>query len=273
MTTTNHSTLNKKSFFSQAMPQKSDQQAEKNISANEISPPEKKFAAKNEIPSDPALVVPSAEEISFAEKIPCRKCGVKLFWESIYLDGELRCCRCEPIPSDEFVGRLVCLHDDGTWQVKNPRESRRAGEGRHDDQRQGPAAANCTTLADGVGDWGEGRRGESYVDAADLSGDDVVRIELPADYRGPADLDDDPTSVFVRYVTADGRGGWARRGWNNPRSPEFNPRLCLVASVGEERAEREFDAMDREIRREWGWDERPGKEAAPLTPAAIGGGE
>jgi hypothetical protein len=187
----------------------------------------------------------STEEISFAEKIPCRNCGVKLFWESIYSDGELRCCRCEPIPSDEFIGRLVCLHDDGTWGVKNPRESRRAGEGRQDDLQQGPAAANCTTLADDAGDWGEGQRGESYVDAAGIGGDAANGLA--------SDLDEDPTSVFVRYVTVDGRGGWARRGWDNPRSLQFNPRLCLVVSVGEERAEREFDAMDRQIRREWGW--------------------
>lgn len=320
----------------------SRESAQKNISASEKTAEEKNISESGD------RDVQSAQNL-LVEKKPCEKCRGEIFWESIYLDGELRCVKCIPPPSADFVARSTACgyraaatkptlvvhckrspHDvyigrpskwgnpfkkepgqDAiakyeAWIMQQPHLMAALPELRgkvlgcwcspnpcHGDVLA--RLADGTTLADDAGDWGKGSGvrpgfaagrsgrvdgpGESnHVEgdsrrpaesgAALLVADQVgdtdpgcgdpdcvecrqLRAER-ADRLAERDLDaaDDPTSVFVRFATVDGGGGWARRGWNKPSAREFNQRLCVVAAVGADEAERIFDEMDRQVRKE-----------------------
>jgi hypothetical protein len=60
---------------------------------------------------------------------------------------------------------------------------------------------------------------------------------------------------MIRVVTkpwsirlADGRQAYARRGWDNPRSPWFSQRLCMAAALGVDRADWLLDRVQGELR-------------------------
>lgn len=183
--------------------------AEKNkfpSSSPEFTP---KKTISQEISSPAANSAFRYSEISLLEKIPCKICGGKFFWETIYLDGELRCIACEPPPSRELVGWIVGRNSDGSWQDRKPHG---AGAHREAPQRR-EDAPDCPTLAEsaaGGEDGGEGR-GEA----------------LATDPDRPAT---DP-DLFVHLTLADGRQAYARRGWDNPRSPWFSQRLCMAVGL------------------------------------------
>lgn len=169
-----------------------------------------------------------------AAKIPCRTCGAKTFWESVYLDGELRCTRCEPIPNRELVGWLAFLLDDGTWQQRAPIAPRR--------RESDGAAPSGPTLADAAGGDAEGP-GEV---AGEVAGH--LASGLATDGGSRESLDPD---LFVDVTLADGRRAYARRGWDNPRSPWFSQRLCMAAAAGWDAADRLLDDLQADLRQEF----------------------
>lgn len=157
-------------------------------------------------------------EISLLEKIPCKICGGKFFWETIYLDGELRCFTCEPPPGRELVGWIVGRNSDGSWQDRAPHGTGIKPRVPQASQENAAAAPDCPTLAEsaaGGDDGGEGRGEALVIDPAGV------------DDRRPAT---DP-DLFVTLTLADGRQAYARRGWNNPRSPWFSQRLCMAVGL------------------------------------------
>lgn len=55
--------------------------------------------------SEPRKKIAPAEPPKSVEQPACKICGGLNFWESIYLDGTLRCETCEPAPTPDMVGR------------------------------------------------------------------------------------------------------------------------------------------------------------------------
>ncbi len=123
--------------------------------------------------------------------------------------------------------------------------------------------ADSPTLADRVRDGGEepGEAGGDPTSLADCRCDlcESLRAERanfdPALHEDPDDL----TSVFVEFKTIDGRRGWARRGWNNPKAREYNPRLCTIAAIGVAEADRVLEDLQDEW---WRQIEKSEKEKA-----------
>ena len=60
----------------------------------------------------------------------------------------------------------------------------------------------------------------------------------------------DPADRFVNYVTADGQTGMALRGWNDPRSANYNQRLCMSVCIGAKRYKQLLDEWQDELREE-----------------------
>lgn len=79
----------------------------------------------------------------------CEICGGENFWESIYLDGELRCERCEPAPAD-MVGRWVGPAAELLQQTKQ-------GEDRGDGELCEPGTDSADYFVEYV--TADGRRG------------------------------------------------------------------------------------------------------------------
>lgn len=182
-------------------------------------------------------------ESVLAAAIPCPACQCSLFWESIYFDGVLRCMKCDPLPglpSFTFWGRKVARHtsvdvnsngttDPGVVELVEWEQRIIDGKGPQELARERAAwirAKSIPTLpALGDGDCG----GEG----ADSNGDPGCQ---------------DNYDRFVEFRTVDGRRGWALRGWDNPRSPNFNLRLVQAAGIGWEAADRILDDAQAELR-------------------------
>lgn len=53
----------------------------------------------------------------------------------------------------------------------------------------------------------------------------------------------DPADRFIEFISADGRTGLALRGFDNPRSSNFSPRICSYVDIGCARYERLIDSL------------------------------
>jgi hypothetical protein len=68
-----------------------------------------------EIVDEKVSLQPVRQSESELEKIsPCSVCGFPILWLSVYRDGVLRCCECEPPPSRALVARKVLVTPDGS---------------------------------------------------------------------------------------------------------------------------------------------------------------
>lgn len=61
--------------------------------------------------------------------------------------------------------------------------------------------------------------------------------------QGVTSLTDDLTDQFTEYITADGRTGIARRGYDNLRSPNYNQRVCAYVAIGVAEYDRAAEKM------------------------------
>lgn len=50
--------------------------------------------------------------------------------------------------------------------------------------------------------------------------------------QGVTSLADDLADQFTEFITADGRTGIARRGYDNLRGPNYNQRVCMYVAIG-----------------------------------------
>lgn len=61
--------------------------------------------------------------------------------------------------------------------------------------------------------------------------------------QGVASLADDLADQFTEFITADGRTGIARRGYDNLRSPNYNQRVCAYVAIGVAEYDRAAEKM------------------------------
>jgi len=219
---------------------KNEISAEKNIS-EQSSPAEPPRS-----PRDPH----SAEFL--AEKIPCPVCDCGVFWESIYFDGVVRCWQCETPPGLELVGRKIARQV--TIDVRTSDESG-LDRGELIEWEQvifeggKPAPRAAAWLASGQTTQTTSAAVRPTLAAPGDAGGDVAGDggDVAEDLR-------DDTDRFVEIRGGDGRRlavtGWALRGWDNPKSPNFNLRLVQATELGFEQADRVWDDAQGELRAE-----------------------
>ncbi len=149
------------------------------------------------------VVQPSSPRTATKNISSCEICTGKIFWESIYRDGVFRCAKCEPAPGLEFVGRWIGLPSNPTLVV----DRGGGADGRGDGQGEADDGQGCSRL-DELAGGSPSPSTDRHPTLVDLS--DLLTIE-------------------GRML--DGRRFYARRGWDNPRSPWFSQRLCMAVGL------------------------------------------
>lgn len=177
-----------------------------------------------------------------AEQIPCPACQCSMFWESLYFDGQVHCWKCDPPPGLEFIGRKIARNettDVASGEVFAVEWEQRIWEGGKPAPRPAMRRAATTTSEPTLpalgGAGGEGAAGDV---TGDMGEDD------------DNDADNSRYDRFVEFRTVDGRRCYALRGWDNPKSPNFNLRLVQAAGIGWEAADRLLDDAQAELRAE-----------------------
>lgn len=75
----------------------------------------------------PPLPVPTQPVVPAKKILPCSKCSFPIFWLSIYRDGILRCCECDPPPLPSLVARKVYA-SDAEQDLRGPAPGSRSSE-------------------------------------------------------------------------------------------------------------------------------------------------
>lgn len=175
------------------------------------------------------------DENFLATKIPCATCSSEWFWESIYFDGVIRCGECEKFPGWNFVGRKIVrsFFENGNGEREYFFEQRITdGRAPRSEAARDSAVGrtgNSTTLVDGAGDTADG--GDAAVADCDYG--------QAGDSAGATSVDELEANAFadqfVEYQTADGRTGYALRGFNHPKHRNYDQRVnaYVVIGVGE----------------------------------------